>query len=453
MIIQNFYSDVLLSLLHLFEDYLFDNKNYFFTNQVQDSKPHSFFKFVQFNIGNRNYQIGDYKEAGQLEFPTGIFTYVSDETAWGKANDLIGHHRIWDVNEIICTHNKNTNINILCREEQQMIYATVQINCASMAQANEVMHQIKRFLPVQKFIQIFPFESFMEIPPIFFHTKYNNPDLHDIDNLFLRYNGSTGEKVYYYKCYYRPHIQLNSVSADLSDNAARSYPVTCDFSYLIQAPIWLFDTYSDEHIERVNLGIQSSDNISSVIVDNTFLTTTDNSLEINGIYYISREQYIIDKTSENFKNERIIIPKPVSLENDVSNSAAGKENQFIISISKLFPRKSTVVSYIGANLPKIDFYNSLTKKKQKTLYDNYEVNILNTFKLEEQEDYLIDKDNITIFVHDKDHLKPDLSSPIIITILQPKSDEELETILNKKKFLSKNIFFEIKEPQKKWFKI
>ena len=208
MIIHNFFSDVLLSLLHLFEDYIFDTKGYFFTNTVQDSKPHSFFKSVQFNIGNRNFQIGDYKEAGQLEFPTGIFTYVSDETAWGKANDLIGHHRVWDVNEIVCTHNNDTDVDIMCREEQAMIYMTAQINCASMAHANEVVHQIKRFLPIQKFIQFFPFESFIEIPAIFFHNELNNPDKHDIDNLFLRYHGTTGAKTYFYLYCRRENLGL-----------------------------------------------------------------------------------------------------------------------------------------------------------------------------------------------------------------------------------------------------
>ena len=41
----------------------------------------------------------------------------------------------------------------MLREEQAMIYMMAQINCASIAQANEVVHQIKRFLPVTKFVQ------------------------------------------------------------------------------------------------------------------------------------------------------------------------------------------------------------------------------------------------------------------------------------------------------------
>jgi hypothetical protein len=223
---------------------------------------------------------------------------------------------------------------------------------------------------------------------------------------------------------------------------------------LIQSPIWLFDTYNEQHIERVSLGLRSSDNISSVIVDNSFLAINDQPLEINGIHYVSREQYIVDESSDNFRDERVVIPKPIAFQNDVvndPNSAAGKEEQFIISIAKLFPKKSTVVSFIGANLPKIDFFEGLLNKTSRTYYDQHSINVTKTFYVEEQKDYLIDKDNITIFVHDKDHLKPDLSSPIIITILQPQSDKELEKTLNKKFFLSKSKIFEFKEPKKKWY--
>ena len=84
MIINNFFSDVLLSLLDLFENYIFQNKTYWYYTVLDNSAPYSFFRSVQFNIGNRNYQIGNYKESAQLEFPTGIFSFSGDETAYGK---------------------------------------------------------------------------------------------------------------------------------------------------------------------------------------------------------------------------------------------------------------------------------------------------------------------------------------------------------------------------------
>ena len=112
--------------------------------------------------------------------------------------NLIGHHRIYDVNEILCTHNNNTDVDIILREEQSVLSLSVQINCESMQFANEVVHQIKRFLPVNKYCQLAPFRSFLQSPNFFFDSKYNNPDSHDIDNLFLKYDGTTGEKNYFY---------------------------------------------------------------------------------------------------------------------------------------------------------------------------------------------------------------------------------------------------------------
>ena len=118
-------------------------------------RPHSFFKSVQFNIGNRNYQIGNYKESAQLEFPTGIFQLVSDESAFGDPANCIEHHRICDVNTVRLTHNKDTDVDIWLREQQAIIYMTAQINCESQLQANEVVHQIKSFLSPGKYEYIF----------------------------------------------------------------------------------------------------------------------------------------------------------------------------------------------------------------------------------------------------------------------------------------------------------
>ena len=256
------------------------------------------------------------------------------------------------------------------------------------------------------------------IPNEFFHNELNNPDLHDIENLYLRYDGTTGEKEYFYRSFFKPHVQLNSVSADLADNSARSYPVTCDFSYLIQLPVWLFDTYNDKHVQRINLGMQSSDNISSVIVDNNFLSVNNRPFEINGVYYIAKEQYIIDETSENYKDGRIVIPMPVSLESNSSDSAAGKDN-FIISIAKLYPRESTVVSWIGARPAK----TSILGNEKRSSYDDYIFNTLKTNYLSDS-DFIKSDSHITIFTENKKDLTPDLTSPVIVTILQPKQKEE-----------------------------
>lgn len=423
MIINNFFSDTLLSVLELFEKYLFGVNPFFSQNQI-NQEPKSFFKKVQFNIGNRNFQIGDYKESAQLEFPTGIFTFVNDETAFGKMASLIDHHRINDVNEIVCTRNKNTNVEIILREEQAILYLTVQINCESIHHANEVVHQIKRFLPPSKYVQLMPFSSFLPIPSMFFDTEYNNPRKHLIENLFMRYDETLGTSDYFFLSHYKPMIKLNSVNADISDNSSRSTTVLCDFSYLIQLPMWLFDSYDPDLIARINLGLSTgSSTPSSIIVDNNFLNNSNEPTKINDRYYSVKDQYIIDQNSSNYKNDKIIIPKP-------------SNDDYSIQVAKLKQRESTVVNYI----------DTVSIKNKEGLYTTSK-NILST------DDYVI-KDNavtgekeIVIITTNKLDLTPELNSPIVISIILP-MDESL--LVKKKK--SKSYFDKVYKirKQKTW---
>lgn len=447
MIIHNFFSDVLLSVLNLYENYIFHTKPYF-RDRLVDSIPESFFKSVQFNIGNRNYQIGDYKEAGQLEFPTGLFTFVSDETAFGKTAALIGHHRIMDVNEILGTYNKQTRHEIRMREEQAILYLTVQINCESQLQANEVVHQIKRFLPPGKYVQLMPYSSFMEIPNFMFDNKANNPNIHDIDNLFLKYDDTVGDSTYYFQTYYKPMIRLNSANADISDSGMRSYTVLCDFSYLIQLPMWLFDTNDSEKITRINLGFMIDKEPSSIIVDNDFLNLDNKEIMINDIQYVVRDKYIVDYNSSNFKDNKIILPKP-------------KEN-FIISVGKVTNKKSLVVDNKKIETQKpifVDIYDlinsTLTSQKPqsenknnlntKITNNNINFEILDSKFYEIQQNQTTNNEDIIIFIDD--NTKPTLNNPVIIKFLSPQSNEDLEK-RNKKKKVFNNVY-EIR-PNKRW---
>ena len=418
--------------------------------------PNNFFRSVQFNIGNRNYQIGNYKDANQLEFPAGIFTLVSDESAFGDMANLIEHHRIWDVNEVVCTHNKNTDVDIWLREQQYMLYLMAQINCESQAQANEVVHQIKRFVSTGKYIQLFPYSSFQQIPSYFFDAKLNNPDKHDIENLYMKYVPETGEVNYFFQIHYKPIFKFNSINAELSDNSARSFPVVCDISYLIQMPMWLFDTYDEKKVTRINLGVMTNDSISSIIADNNFLEENDYPFTINGIRYTVGERYIIDPTSPNYHDGVIVIP--------ISNSGAGNNDfisggvgdnegdlthrpeDYVVQIAKLYPKKSTVISWIDSHrgLPKEITKDNLRywlgfKDLETKILDTNEYDVVTNEKTRARE--------IIIYSKDKPHLTPDLDSPVIATFLTPVPNEQVE-IQKKRKNMFLNVY-KIRE-QKAW---
>ena len=276
-----------------------------------------------------------------------------------------------------------------------------------MQHANEVTHQIKRFLPVGKYCQLAPFRSFLQIPNFFFHNEYNNPDKHEIKNLFLKYDGATGEKNYFFMAHYKPIIQLNSAIPDLSNNAARSYNVSCDFSYLIQLPMWLFDTYSPNDISRIDLsfGSAESSNITSILTDvHSSLKLYTTPIKINNTYYNSIEKYVVDYNASTFKDNRIVIPKP-------------QEEDYFLKIVKYIPCKSTVVHILPhVNLIDSERINTTFESDVKILKDG---------------DYVVDGDRLIIFTNDNLDLTPELNKPIIVSVM--KKCDNIDKTLHRKK--------------------
>lgn len=409
MIIHNFFSDTALSIYHLFEYYIFAYKQYMFETTIPTQQEH-FFKSFQFNLGNKNFQIGNYKEAGQLEFPTAILTFVGDETAFGKEANLVGNHRIVSVNEVLATHDNDTDHELIMREEQSILSFTFQINCESQLQANEVVHQIKRFLPPEKYIQIITFKSFIEIPIIFFGED-NNPRQHTIENLYQKYDDTTGETQYYFLCNYKPLIKLNSVTADIADNSQRSYIVSCDFSYLIQLPMWLFDTCDDKAIARINIGFIMDDKPNSILIGNNPITdSTNNTTKINDIPYKPKETTIVDYNSDNNKGSSIVINKPSDTKDD-----------YAISVTKVTPANSLIT----------DKSNNGNKTK-----DSSDHNILDKDQYQEKKRGDGGTD-IIIFNNNDSNLTPELNEPLIIKILIPMTDDEIKFHTNKITYFDK----------------
>lgn len=407
MLIHNFFSDVLLSVRTLFENYLFDFKTEFFQNNIVEKTPKAFIQSYQYSLGNRNYMIGDYKRSAQLEFPTAIITLGTDETAFGKQASLIGHHQIMHVNEIPVLFNNDTNKIIYLREEQTLISIQVQINCESQLQAKEIEHQIKRFLPVNKFIQFLKFTSFIELPTRFINKDSFNPLRHNITNLFYRTDPQTGDPNYCFSISYKPLIKLNSCQADISDPAARSWPVNLDFSYHIQTPMWIYAENEPGQAERINISIAFGE--WEPIVDT--IQQWGNPLEFAGQNFKPRFSFIVRRESD------------VTL----MRSEDGSETSMLISMP---------------NTPEYKFYlhplklfkspNSVIIKPKEEM----DSDISYTINDEKNELQLIFKNNTY------DSWTPNSTKPLILQFLLPFSEEE-QLLKKKQKHMFDEEFVEI----------
>ena len=251
----------------------------------------------------------------------------------------------------------------------------------------------------------------------------------------MKYEPSTGMVEYYSQIHYKPIFRFNSVNAEISDNSARSFPVMIDISYLIQLPMWMFDSLDEKNIIRINLGLIASDNISSIIADNQFLAVGDEPFKINDITYKIGHRYIIDPTSPNFHDNRIVLPRP--------------KGDFTIQLAKLFPRNSSVVSWANSHrsLP-----HEITKENLRFWLGSKDLKT----KIVNNDDFYYEKNTITgeeevhFITQGNPDITPDLDSPIIISFLFPVSEKEEKKMKSIKRVFNK--VYEVRD-QKCWRRI
>ena len=173
MYIHNFYNDLLLSIRILFDNHIF--------SEIED-----YIKRYEFNIGNRTFQLdSNYKP--NFEFPIAIVSLNDDSLAFGGGRtEIIKKLPLENINQIEVLNNHTNNFKLILQEEHSIIPITITINCESQLNAKEIEVQIKRFLPVSKYIEILEFVSFLEVDSKFLNKIQFNPVTDIISNLFIK---------------------------------------------------------------------------------------------------------------------------------------------------------------------------------------------------------------------------------------------------------------------------
>jgi len=342
-----------------------------------------------------------------------------------------------------------------------MIYLTAQINCESQLQANELLHQIKRFLPPGKYVQLMKFCSFLEIPEFFWSPELNNPDIHDIQNLYCRYDDTTGEVTHQFLAHYHPIVRLNSATAEISDAASRSFQILCDFNYLIQLPMWLFDGKDAEKVARINIGFVVSDNPTSILLDTDFLSVDNMPRSIEGNYYRVEDCFVVDYVSRNYKGNKLVIPKKKNLTDfviEISKIKIGKSPMVTRMYSGDYRKKSKELNLKKIDLDKLPYLNpdDFDPNEEQRLADIIDVPITgdsrdttileeNYYTIEEKEKI----DEVIIFLSENTpELTPKLNEPLLVKILVPYGDDDIKMNYNQKKVFSKENIYIPRENRK-----
>lgn len=240
MFIHNFYGDLLLTVRVLFDQHIFQNRNYI--------------KRYEFNMGNRAIQLPvDFKP--NFEFPNIIVTLNDETTTFGQKTDVSLNLGLGNMDQTPVLYNPANNDVLSVQEEMVNIPITCTINCESQFQAKEIFVLIKRWLPISKFIQLFEYTSYLEVSPEFLSDNHFNPAIHQISNLYVKLNKRTGEIDYCFSLTYKPFIRLDSVSSSIPDSTQRSFQVVVDFTYMVQRPLYLFNDRLPSNVEGMNISI------------------------------------------------------------------------------------------------------------------------------------------------------------------------------------------------------
>lgn len=238
MEIHNYYSDLLLSIRSMFDNYIF---------------PPDYIKSYDFNIASRSFAIHKDFET-QFEFPACIATLNDDHYVFGERPNVI-HHQVGpsNINQIPVLLNYENQRRLVVQEEQVQTSISVIINCESQLQAKDVEHRVKRWLPLSKWIQFLEFVSFLEVPTEYLQTLGFKPHDHQILNLFTRLDKDKGEVDYCYSLKYKPHIRLENINTSIGDASQRSFPVNIEVNYLTQLPMFMFCDKEPATIEAINV--------------------------------------------------------------------------------------------------------------------------------------------------------------------------------------------------------
>lgn len=237
--IHNYFNDLLLSVRSLFDNVIF---------------PSKYMKHYEFNVANRTFVLSNDDYTTGYKFPSVIVTLNEENYSFGeRTNVCLNYGGPSTYNQLRVLYDMDSQWQVFVQEEHMQVRISVVVNCESQYQAKEVDFRVKRYLPLNKFIALHEFTSFLEISPEILFTLGIDYLGGNVANLYTRLNRNTGKIEYCYSLRYQPLIRLESSTTTIQDSSQRSFPVNLELTYQIQMPMFVLGDKVPNLIERINL--------------------------------------------------------------------------------------------------------------------------------------------------------------------------------------------------------
>ena len=233
--IHNYYMDLMIGL-----SYMLDNKIF---------NPDTI-KSYQYNLGNKTFQL-DYKP--QKEFPMAIVNYESS-TLMQYPDRLLHRNTIGNNFTIPIVYNSTKDLHLEIQEAEYEHNITLIINCQSSFQLLELQHIIELKMPVGKFIEIFDFYTFLEVPDYFLNPLMFDVNRDTIYNLFIRRDSLTDTSGHVASVKYDPLVKLNSITSNGFNSDNQSFSL--ELSLTISNPVPMYFQIPEDETPKIQHSIR-----------------------------------------------------------------------------------------------------------------------------------------------------------------------------------------------------
>lgn len=281
--IHNYYSDLLVSLANYFDNVLGED----------------YIQNYQFNIGSKTFQL-NYKP--QKALPSCIINYVSSQMS--QYYDWFMHRVNIDNPFLIpIVYDSTKDLSLYIQEAQYEHVIEITFNCNSVMELLELQHKFEVYLPLNKYVEVFNYYTFLDIPQYFLNPLMFDTNRDTIYNLYTKRDTIKNELSQMASVKYDPMIRLDSLNPGSINSDNKSFSLIMSLTVLNPVPLY-FQIPQDE-IPNINKQINEIkiENICIPIYENVPII----KLSFHNLDKCLQEEYVplLNIIENNFKTDFI----------------------------------------------------------------------------------------------------------------------------------------------------
>lgn len=239
MEIHNYFNDISKSISTILDTYVLTSQR----NKIT---------YYEYSIGNKTFQV-DSQYNTDFKYPSCLISLNDNQPMFSEQPVVAQRMNTKNKNKIPVLYSRKQNKTLYLQEDHEVVNYSLTIACETQLHAKDIEWHIRRWLPIDKHINICRFTSFYELDLEYINKCIFYPSSEQIDNLFVKMNPLTGEAEYCFGVNYQPLYKLNSATTNISDSRQDSFIVNVDLSVFIQMPEFLILEDDPVTIERISI--------------------------------------------------------------------------------------------------------------------------------------------------------------------------------------------------------